>query len=89
MTADASSDVQVERGNYLQAVTSKAAVIGTTRSSPRELGPFGITVNALTPSATYTEIERETQTIAVDGGATFRSPGRSVTNKRQSQAWAA
>jgi NAD(P)-dependent dehydrogenase (short-subunit alcohol dehydrogenase family) len=33
-----------------------------TRSLARELGPNGITVNAILPGATFTEIERKTVT---------------------------
>jgi NAD(P)-dependent dehydrogenase (short-subunit alcohol dehydrogenase family) len=33
-----------------------------TRSLARELGPYGITVNAILPGATFTEIERKTVT---------------------------
>lgn len=52
------------RPNYLHYTTSKSALIGMTRSMARELGPAGITVNALLPGATDTEIERETVTPA-------------------------
>lgn len=45
---------------YLHYVTSKAAVVGMTRATARELGADGITVNAILPGATYTEVERET-----------------------------
>jgi NAD(P)-dependent dehydrogenase (short-subunit alcohol dehydrogenase family) len=38
-------------------VTSKAAVIGLTRTMARELGPHGITVNTVLPGLTETEIE--------------------------------
>lgn len=48
------------RQHYLHYTSSKAAIIGMTRSMARELGPDGITVNAVLPGATNTEIERET-----------------------------
>jgi 3-oxoacyl-[acyl-carrier protein] reductase len=40
--------------------TSKAAIIGLTRSMAREVGGAGITVNAILPGATFTEVSRET-----------------------------
>ncbi|NMO56600.1 SDR family oxidoreductase [Actinoplanes sp. TBRC 11911] len=40
-------------------VSSKAALIGLTRSLARELGPGGVTVNALSPGAIRTEGEDE------------------------------
>ncbi|MBZ5539859.1 MAG: glucose 1-dehydrogenase [Acidobacteriia bacterium] len=39
----------------LHYVTSKAAVIGFTRCTSRELGPFGICVNAIAPGLTESE----------------------------------
>ena len=52
------------RPHYLHYVASKGAVFAMTRAMARELGDFGITVNCITPGATYTEIPRETVTPA-------------------------
>ena len=52
------------RPNFLHYVTSKAAIVGMTRSMSRELGLHGITVNALMPGLTKTEVERKTVTPA-------------------------
>ena len=58
----ASSAVTMGRPNYTHYTSSKAAVIGMSRSMARELGPDGITVNALLPGATFTEVPRATVT---------------------------
>lgn len=58
----ASAVVPMGRANYLHYVSSKAGVVGMTRAMARELGGFGITVNAILPGAVETEIERETVT---------------------------
>jgi 3-oxoacyl-[acyl-carrier protein] reductase len=57
-----SATVITGRPGYLHYVTSKAALIGFTRALAAEVGPAGITVNAITPGSTATEIERETIT---------------------------
>src|SRR5262249_38567002 len=58
----ASGAVTLGRPNYLHYIASKAALAGMTHSMARELGPEGITVNAILPGATYTGIARKTVT---------------------------
>lgn len=48
--------------NYLHYVTSKSAMTGMTNSLAKELGSDGITVNAVQPGATFTEVPRQTLT---------------------------
>lgn len=60
----ASGAVRLGRPNYLHYIATKSALMGMSLSMARELGPDGITVNALLPGATFTEIERKTVTPA-------------------------
>jgi 3-oxoacyl-[acyl-carrier protein] reductase len=50
-----SSTVPLGRPGFLHYVTSKAAILGLTRSMARELGALDITVNAVMPGLTETE----------------------------------
>ncbi|MCL6564516.1 MAG: 3-oxoacyl-ACP reductase FabG [Firmicutes bacterium] len=58
----ASAVVFMGRPYYLHYVASKGAVVAMTRAMAREVGPYGIRVNAVTPGATYTEVPRATVT---------------------------
>ena len=60
------SSQAVTRGrvDYLHYIASKSALIGMTRSLARELGEDGITVNAILPGYTQTEVPRETTSPA-------------------------
>ena len=55
-----SSVVEMGRANYLHYVTSKSALVGMTRAMARELGKFGVTVNAVMPGLVKTEVPRKT-----------------------------
>ncbi len=58
----ASGAVRLGRPHYLHYIATKAALSGMSLSMARELGPDGITVNAILPGATFTEIGRKTVT---------------------------
>jgi 3-oxoacyl-[acyl-carrier protein] reductase len=57
-----SGAVRLGRPNYLHYIAAKAALAGMSLSMARELGKDNITVNAILPGATFTEIERKTVT---------------------------
>jgi len=46
-------------GGFIHYTSSKGGVIGFTRALGRELGPFGICVNALAPGYTMTDAQAE------------------------------
>ncbi|NBP71823.1 MAG: glucose 1-dehydrogenase [Alphaproteobacteria bacterium] len=53
-----SGTMMMGRPNYLHYITTKAAMIGMSRSMAREVGPYGITVNTFWPGVMQTEVER-------------------------------
>lgn len=59
-----STTVPMGRVNYLHYVTSKAAVLGITRSVAREVGEDGVTVNAITPTLIETGVDTQVVTEA-------------------------
>jgi 3-oxoacyl-[acyl-carrier protein] reductase len=54
----ASTVVQAGPARLLHYVASKGAVVSMTRAMARELGPFGIRVNAVSPGLTFTSATR-------------------------------
>lgn len=46
--------------NFMHYVASKGAVVGISRAMARELGPFGVAVNAVSPGLVTTEITKAT-----------------------------
>jgi len=54
-----SGTYRMGRPLFLHYVTSKAAVMGMSRSLARELGPDGITVNTVLPGVVFTDLQRK------------------------------
>jgi 3-oxoacyl-[acyl-carrier protein] reductase len=75
-----SSTVMMGRQNYSHYVSSKAGVIGLTRAMAREVGEFGIRVNAITPGPISTEVPRasvtDAQRQAFVAAQSLKRPGR-------------
>lgn len=54
-----SATVSFGMPDLIHYVTAKAALVGMTRSMARELGPYGVTVNAVAPGLVPTDAGRE------------------------------
>lgn len=81
------SSVMVQLGavRALHYVTSKAALIGLTRSLAREVGPDGICVNAVMPGAIRTESEEELSADAPDVIAARQAVVQSIPRRGDAQ----
>jgi NAD(P)-dependent dehydrogenase (short-subunit alcohol dehydrogenase family) len=53
-----SGSIRMGRPHFLHYVSSKAALVGMSRSLARELGPHGITVNTLLPGVVFTGTQK-------------------------------
>ncbi|MFB3887427.1 MAG: SDR family NAD(P)-dependent oxidoreductase [Thermodesulfobacteriota bacterium] len=60
-----SSSIFAGRGMRIHYTTSKAGVLGFTRTLARELGDYGITVNSLTPGSTLSESKEDAAALAM------------------------
>ena len=72
-----SNTVMAGTPNFLHYVASKSALIGMTRSMARELGPHGISVNAIAPGL----VEHEGQTVPPELSAS-RVSARSIQRRQ-------
>ncbi len=75
-----SNTVMAGTPNFLHYVASKAALIGMTRSMARELGEYGINVNAIAPGL----VEHEGQTVPPEISAS-RVDARSIKRRQVPQ----
>ena len=72
-----SNTVMAGTPNFLHYVASKSALIGMTRSMAREMGPCGISVNAIAPGL----VEHEGQTVPPELSAS-RVGARSIQRRQ-------
>ena len=72
-----SNTVMAGTPNFLHYVASKSALIGMTRSMSRELGSYGISVNAIAPGL----VEHEGQTVPPELSAS-RVSARSIQRRQ-------
>jgi len=72
--------------SYLPYGTAKAAVIGFTKLLARDVGAFGITVNAISPGTTATERVRKVRDTATLAEIASRNPLRVLVEPEDSAA---
>lgn len=60
-----SGSIYAGKGMRIHYVTSKAGVVGFTRTLARELGDFNITVNTLSPGSTFSEDPDDPKALAM------------------------
>jgi NAD(P)-dependent dehydrogenase (short-subunit alcohol dehydrogenase family) len=60
---------------------SKTGLLGLTRAAAKELGKFGITVNAVCPGMIDTELTREKRDAGVAGATCRRVPGAETRHR--------
>jgi 3-oxoacyl-[acyl-carrier protein] reductase len=72
--------------SYLPYGTAKAAVIGFTKLLARDVGPFGITVNAISPGTTATERVRKVRDSASLAEIASRNPLKVLVEPEDSAA---